>query len=113
MLSDPLRYVSLMCSVKTELQYYQQQEVIVLFSEAAHRGLRKEYITQDMMEMMDPSVMFAVPRLAIIRYIHVLYTYCIFTAYPLLCICICVYVIKSFLALLFGQHTFPCLYTAT
>lgn len=56
-----------MCSVKTELQYYQQQELIVLFSEAAHRALRKKYLTQDMMEMMDPLVMFAVPRLAIIR----------------------------------------------
>ena len=99
-----------MCSVKTELQYYQQQEVIVLFSEAAHRGLHKEYITQDMMEMMDPSVMFAVPRLAIIRYI--LYMYCVFTAYPLLCVCMCVS-IKSFLVFAVLAAHFPCLYTAT
>jgi len=31
------RYVSLMCDVKSEEQYYQQQDVVVLFSESTLR----------------------------------------------------------------------------
>ena len=37
-----------------------------LFLCLLYRALRKNYISSDMMEMMDPSVMFAIPRLAIV-----------------------------------------------
>ncbi|CAI8050700.1 Lateral signaling target protein 2 homolog [Geodia barretti] len=60
------RYVGLMCSVKSERQYYHQQDVIVLFCESTLRALKNEYIDSDMIEMMDPSIMFAIPRLAIV-----------------------------------------------
>ena len=33
---------------------------------SVHRALQKKYFTYDMVEMMDPIVMFAIPRLAII-----------------------------------------------
>lgn len=44
------------------------------------RALESKYFTYDQMELMDPAVMFAIPRLAIIRYaltyIHIyMYTY--------------------------------------
>lgn len=68
-----LRYVSLMCNVMTEELYYYQQDTIVLFSEATIRGLQKKYITTEMVEMMDPVIMFAIPRLAIV---------CGLTVYP-------------------------------
>ena len=81
--------MSLMCNVMSEELYYYQQDTIVLFSEATlrqgHRascnllkalkrvygllccrGLQKKYITTDMVEMMDPVIMFAIPRLAIV-----------------------------------------------
>lgn len=41
------------------------------------RALESKYFTYDQMELMDPAVMFAIPRLAIIRYIHDMYT-CIY-----------------------------------
>lgn len=37
-----------------------------------YRALKRDYFTHDMIEMMDPSIMFAIPRLAIVWY--VLYT---------------------------------------
>ena len=30
------------------------------------RAIKRNYITEDMMDMMDPSLMFAIPRLAIV-----------------------------------------------
>ena len=30
------------------------------------RAMKNEYITEDMMDMIDPSLMFAIPRLAIV-----------------------------------------------
>jgi len=32
-----LRYISLMCTVKSEVQYYHQQDVVVLFCESTLR----------------------------------------------------------------------------
>ncbi|XP_065919581.1 lateral signaling target protein 2-like [Dysidea avara] len=60
------RYVSLMCTVKSELQYAHQQALTVLFSEATQRAIEKGYLSKDMVDYMDPSLMFAIPRLAIV-----------------------------------------------
>jgi len=38
----------------------------LMLSLTLHRALRKDYLTHDMIEMMDPIAMFAIPRLAII-----------------------------------------------
>ena len=55
-----------MCTVQTETQYLHQQEIAVLFSEATQRALQLKYFSKEDIEMMDPAVMFAIPRLAII-----------------------------------------------
>jgi hypothetical protein len=60
------RYVSIMCPVMSAEEFDQLQDVTVQFIEATKRAIKKNYITEDMMEMMDPSLMFAIPRLAIV-----------------------------------------------
>ena len=35
--NDTHRYVSLMCSVQSETQYYQQQDIVVMFCESTLR----------------------------------------------------------------------------
>jgi hypothetical protein len=52
-------------------EFDQLQDVTVQFIEATKRAIKKNYITEDMMEMMDPSLMFAIPRLAIVWYVLV------------------------------------------
>ena len=59
-------YASMMCPVLSLEQYDQQQETIVVMCEAAQRALRKGWLTAEMFEFMDPVLMFAIPRLAIV-----------------------------------------------
>lgn len=59
-------YVSCMVHVKTIKEYEIHQDVICLFSETLHRSLKNQLVTQDMVDMFDPSLMFAIPRLAIV-----------------------------------------------
>jgi hypothetical protein len=42
------------------------QDLIVLFSDTLIRAMRQEMVTQDMVDECDPSLMFAIPRLAIV-----------------------------------------------
>lgn len=37
---------------------------------AANRAIKKKYLTYEMIEMMDPSAMFAIPRLAILWWVE-------------------------------------------
>ena len=48
------------------LEYEIHQDVICLFSETLQRSLKNQLITQDMVDLFDPSLMFAIPRLAIV-----------------------------------------------
>lgn len=41
------------------------------------RALKRQYINHDMIEMMEPSIMFAIPRLAIVWYVRHTYTLCL------------------------------------
>lgn len=43
------------------------------------RAIKSDYVTEDMMDMMDPSLMFAIPRLAIVWYV----------VKPSQCMCVC------------------------
>lgn len=61
-----LCYVSAMVPVKSALEFHLQQEVIVLFSETLLRALRLGLVTQDLVDYCDPSLMFTIPRLAIV-----------------------------------------------
>ncbi|XP_023224774.1 lateral signaling target protein 2 homolog [Centruroides sculpturatus] len=61
-----LRYVRIMVPIKTLKECHLQQEIIVLFSETLQRALRINLFTQDMVDDCDPSLMFTVPRLAIV-----------------------------------------------
>lgn len=56
----------MMCPVLTVQQYDHQQECIVLFCEASQRALRKGWLTGEMFDYIDPVLMFAIPRLAIV-----------------------------------------------
>ena len=42
------------------------QDLIVLFSDTLIRAMNQEMVTQDMVDECDPSLMFAIPRLAIV-----------------------------------------------
>ena len=42
------------------------QDLIVLFSETLMRAIKEELVTQDSVDFCDPSLMFAIPRLAIV-----------------------------------------------
>lgn len=59
-------YVSCMVHVKTVKEYEIQQDVICLFSDTLQRAINNQMITQEMVDLYDPSLMFAIPRLAIV-----------------------------------------------
>jgi len=59
-------YVSCMVHVKSVSEYEMQQDVICLFSDTLQRAITNNMISQDMVDMYDPSLMFAIPRLAIV-----------------------------------------------
>ena len=48
------------------LEYEIHQDVICLFSETLQRSIKNQLVTQDMVDLYDPSLMFAIPRLAIV-----------------------------------------------
>jgi len=59
-------YVQCMVHVKSVKEYELHQDLVVLFSETLARALAKDMVTQDMVDFYEPSLMFAVPRLAIV-----------------------------------------------
>uniref|UniRef100_A0A0K0EV71 Lateral signaling target protein 2 (inferred by orthology to a C. elegans protein) n=1 Tax=Strongyloides venezuelensis TaxID=75913 RepID=A0A0K0EV71_STRVS len=59
-------YVSAMVPVKSVKEHDAQLDIAVLFSETLNKAMQKKYITQDQIDMFDPNVMFAIPRLAIV-----------------------------------------------
>ncbi|KAM4747209.1 lateral signaling target protein 2 homolog [Rhinophrynus dorsalis] len=61
-----LRYMSLVVSVKTPEEIYEQQEVVVLFCETVNRALKLGYLNQEMIDDCEPELMISIPRLAII-----------------------------------------------
>ncbi|XP_072368151.1 lateral signaling target protein 2 homolog isoform X2 [Scyliorhinus torazame] len=61
-----LRYVSAVVPIKSPKELYNQQQIIVLFCETVDRALKLGYLTQDMIDGLEPVVMFTIPRLAII-----------------------------------------------
>ncbi|KAG8196612.1 hypothetical protein JTE90_014169 [Oedothorax gibbosus] len=61
-----LCYVSAMVPIKSAKEYHLQQEIVVLFSETLIRALKLELVTQEMIDDYDPSLMFTIPRLAIV-----------------------------------------------
>ncbi|KAG8578922.1 hypothetical protein GDO81_010667 [Engystomops pustulosus] len=61
-----LRYMSLVVSVKSPEEIYEQQEVVVLFCETVSRALQRGYLTQEMIDDCEPELMISIPRLAII-----------------------------------------------
>ncbi|XP_056431001.1 lateral signaling target protein 2 homolog isoform X2 [Hyla sarda] len=61
-----LRYMSLVVSVKSPEEIYEQQEVAVLFCETVSRALQRGYLTQEMIDDCEPELMISIPRLAII-----------------------------------------------
>ncbi|KAG5671617.1 hypothetical protein PVAND_001810 [Polypedilum vanderplanki] len=61
-----LLYVSAMVQVKTKQEHEIQQLICVLFSETLQRALKLGILEQDQVDTYDPSLMFSIPRLAII-----------------------------------------------
>ncbi|KFD55920.1 hypothetical protein M514_03044, partial [Trichuris suis] len=61
-----LNYVSTMVPVKTAREYELQLEMVVLFSETLIRAKKKGLITEEQIETCDPTIMFSLPRLAIV-----------------------------------------------
>lgn len=61
-----LCYVSAMVPVKSLQEYELQQLVVVLFSETLQRALSMNLLTQEMVDVYDPALMFTIPRLAIV-----------------------------------------------
>merc|ERR1711936_683670 len=59
-------YVRCMVHVKTIKEYDLHQDLIVLFSETLARAIKQDMIGQDLVDFYDPSLMFAIPRLAIV-----------------------------------------------
>jgi len=59
-------YVSCMVHVKSVKEYDLHQDLIVLFSDTLTRALKQEMISQEVVDNYDPSLMFAIPRLAIV-----------------------------------------------
>lgn len=59
-------YVRCMVHVKSLKEYDLHQDLIVLFSETLARSIKQEMISQDIVDIYDPSLMFAIPRLAIV-----------------------------------------------
>ncbi|XP_041049316.1 lateral signaling target protein 2 homolog isoform X2 [Carcharodon carcharias] len=61
-----LSYVSAVVPIKSPEELYNQQQIIVLFCETVDRALKLGYLTQDMIDGLEPVLMFTIPRLAII-----------------------------------------------
>ncbi|KRY17903.1 Lateral signaling target protein 2 -like protein [Trichinella patagoniensis] len=61
-----LNYVSTMVPVKSAREYELQLELVVLFSETLLRAKARGYITDEQIETCDPTIMFSLPRLAIV-----------------------------------------------
>eukprot|EP00126_Sphaerothecum_destruens_P009289 Sdes_comp20481_c0_seq1m14812 len=59
-------YVRCIVPLKNMREFEIQQEMAALLSEAVLKGLKSKVITQDMIEDYEPSVMFTVPRLAVL-----------------------------------------------
>jgi hypothetical protein len=62
-----LAYVSTVVQVRSMRQVDRLQEVLCLFSDATHDALKKGLFSMQMVEECDPSLMFTIPRLAILR----------------------------------------------
>lgn len=61
-----LLYVSAMVQVKSKHEHDIQQSICVLFSETLQRALKLDILDQEQVDTYDPSLMFSIPRLAII-----------------------------------------------
>lgn len=61
-----LLYVSAMVQVKTKQEHEVQELICVLFSETLMRALKLGILKQEQVDSYDPSLMFSIPRLAII-----------------------------------------------
>ena len=61
-----LLYVSAMVQVKTIQEHEVQELMCVLFSETLQRALKLGILEQEQVDSYDPSLMFSIPRLAII-----------------------------------------------
>lgn len=61
-----LLYVSAMVQVKTKAEHEIQELICVLFSETLQRALKIGILEQEQVDSYDPSLMFSIPRLAII-----------------------------------------------
>ena len=59
-------YVRCMVHVKSATEYELHQDLIVLFSETLMHALLEDLVDQDAVDFCDPSLMFAIPRLAIV-----------------------------------------------
>ncbi|XP_020854544.1 lateral signaling target protein 2 homolog isoform X1 [Phascolarctos cinereus] len=59
-------YVAMVAPLKSPEELEQQQEVAILFCEAVARALKLGYLTQEMIDSYEPSLMLTIPRLAII-----------------------------------------------
>ncbi|KAI6215263.1 hypothetical protein M3Y94_00365400 [Aphelenchoides besseyi] len=59
-------YVSAMVPVKTSLEYDHQLNVAVLFSESLIRAIEMGYVTREQIDDSDPTLMIALPRIAIV-----------------------------------------------
>lgn len=55
-----------MVHVKSVREYELHQDLIVLFSETLQRAIKNGMVTQDQVDLYEPSLMFAIPRLAIV-----------------------------------------------
>eukprot|EP00062_Callorhinchus_milii_P021837 gi/632978989/ref/XP_007906217.1/ PREDICTED: lateral signaling target protein 2 homolog isoform X3 [Callorhinchus milii] len=61
-----LSYVSAVVPIKSPEELFQQQQIIVLFCETIERALKLGYLSQEMIDSLEPVLMFTIPRLAII-----------------------------------------------
>uniref|UniRef100_F6XJ86 Lateral signaling target protein 2 homolog n=1 Tax=Monodelphis domestica TaxID=13616 RepID=F6XJ86_MONDO len=59
-------YVAVVAPMKSPEELQQQQEVAVLFCETVSRALKLGYLTQEMIDSYEPTLMLTIPRLAII-----------------------------------------------
>ena len=59
-------YISSIIKLKTAKEFDHLQDLVVLFSESVRIAINRGLITTDQIEYTDPSLMFAIPRLAII-----------------------------------------------
>ncbi|XP_069755000.1 lateral signaling target protein 2 homolog isoform X2 [Narcine bancroftii] len=59
-------YVSAVVPIKSPEELFNQQQIVVLFCETIDRALKLGYLTQEMIDGLEPVLMFTIPRLAII-----------------------------------------------